>query len=103
MMPYYPTCAKTGCALFVAQNAGYVWGDMHQLTPTIWIFNAACDREGRPMWQHEPVPEGTPAYTLEPHADFFERRGVFVMERSGLLWNKALAEYLGLSPESARA
>lgn len=95
------TCIKTGCAL-VMPSGEHIWGDMHCIRAGTLIFNGVTNREGRPLFADGPLEANTPAYFLREHAQFFERRAVFVIDSDDLEYNKALARYLDLPLESAR-
>lgn len=95
------TCIKTGCTL-VLPDGQHIWGDMHCVSAGTLIFNAVQDREGKPLFADSPLETDTPAYFLREHAQFFERRAVFVMDSDDLSYNRALAAYLDLPLETAR-
>lgn len=95
------TCVKTGCAL-VMPDGQHIWGDMHCVRVGTLVFNGVQTREGKPLFAEGPLEERTPAYYLREHAQFFERRAVFVIDSDDLGYNRALAAYLELPLESAR-
>lgn len=79
-------CIITGCALVA--GARWVAGDLFD-AGSCYIFNGNHE-DGLPLWC--PLP---PHYTkrLEPH-DWWEKRGVFVIEKTKANLNQAAASYI---------
>ena len=84
-------CKITGCA-FLENGPGSRWlsGDLHQTVDGSWIFNGNSIN-GQASWQ-----EGSPIYQKQVWAnDYWERRGVIVIDTVELDMNQAALDYLG--------
>lgn len=82
-------CLITGCALINGHAAA--WGDLHDLGD-VFIFNAVL-KDLEPYWQSaEPFVAGK--YLDITHADYFERRGVFVIPKHTAQLNQVAIDYI---------
>lgn len=84
-------CLITGCALVADMSGASAWGDLHQ-DGNCYIFNANLkDHETR--WSYGTAPDGT-VKTLHVFGDYFERRGVIVVQKAHAQLNDAANAYL---------
>jgi hypothetical protein len=84
-------CIITGAELFDEQSCRWVHGDLHRVGDA-YVFNAVLDEKGEAAWT-EGEPEGTQR-VLQVHGYYFERRGLFVCDRTAASLNKAAREYV---------
>lgn len=92
-----PRTIVTGCRLVEQSVGATVWGDLWVLHNDILIFNGAYKREGRKTdWKYGDREREEKEIFLLPGADFFERRGVIVMELDdpAILINTRMAQHL---------
>ena len=80
-------CVITGCALI--QDDKWVSGDLFKAGDDVYIFNAN-NENGVPIWC-----DGDPFYsrTITP-SDWWERRGVFIIEEKHAKFNLSALEYM---------
>lgn len=82
-------CLITGCAL--TNGSSYVWGDLHDMG-SVYIFNACLDA-GEAAWQ-DITADLSPKHLDITNAEYFERRGVFVISKSTANLSKAAWDYI---------
>jgi len=88
------TCVITGCMLHVGFEG--VWGDLHE-EGRVWIFNAVLNREGEANFQATPIIPATSDQRIlqvRDGAPYFERRGVFVIDKLFANLNPTAQEYI---------
>jgi hypothetical protein len=88
-------CEITGCALIHGDE--WVAGDLFD-AGTHWVFNGNVELQGSrsiPLWM--PISEAHYTKTISP-LDWWEKRGVFVIEKSKANMNQKAIDYIeGLS------
>jgi hypothetical protein len=83
-------CIITGCDLVDQQGFRWCHGDLH-LVGSTYVFNACLTPKGETAWQEGTEPQLNTYITV---VNYFERRGVLVIEPGdGLLSAEAL-EYV---------
>ena len=96
------TCIIIGCAFVDEARQRCVWGDLHQIDG-VYVFNAVLNPKGEAAWQYSDdfvVPEVTKQVILNetcPDFDYFERRGVIIVNRIFAKLNTAARKYLGFA------
>ena len=82
-------CVITGCALVVAGD-GWVAGDLFD-GGSSWVFCGNVSNN-QPQWL--PIADLHYSKQLRPR-DWFEKRGVFIIDKSEANLNEAALEYIG--------
>lgn len=90
-----PKCLITGCTLLDDSQERWVHGDLHQVGDT-YVFNT-CMTEGESAWQYRGAPADT-GRILRTWGDYFERRGVIVVDAEDAALNKVAMDYLVGAP-----
>lgn len=88
-------CLITGCALVVADEVKWTWGDLHEVEGA-YVFNAVLDVGNYPetRWNYSAALPGMKVLVVEPGCAFFERRGVIVVGASFANLNAAAQAYI---------
>jgi hypothetical protein len=84
-------CIITGCELRIEGHDEWVAGDLH-IQGVTFIFNGNTDGT-HPAWLPAEHSYYSKRITVPSWWDYFERRGVFVMNASRSLLNEAANEY----------
>lgn len=90
-----PKCLITGCTLLDDNQERWVHGDLY-LVGGCYVFNA-CMTKGESAWQYRGAPADN-TRILRVSGDFFERRGVIVVDSEVTALNKTARDYLGSAP-----
>ena len=83
-------CLITRCRLVVAERS--IRGDLHEMG-NVFIFNAVL-REGEAAWEPGAGRGWNSNEKIIDTRDYFERRGVFVILRSGAMLNQSARDYI---------
>lgn len=86
-----PQCIITGCDL-ISEDFSWVHGDLHKVGDT-WVFNAVTAKDGV-VWNYSRRLSQCPSLVMIPGHSYFERRGVFVIDKTSAELDKAARAYL---------
>lgn len=80
-------CLITGCYLVDGSNQSHVYGDLHSIGES-YVFNA-CNQ-----MNYGVLDPNARALIINPMADFFHRRDVYVVPMASAQLNPAAKEFL---------
>ncbi|HYE38135.1 hypothetical protein [Methylocaldum sp.] len=90
-----PQCYITGCALYLSTRTCCAWGDLF-IFGDMYIFNASTYKEEAILSYHSPETHREQRCLIVHGNDYFERRGVFVINKRDAELNAIAKMYKGI-------
>lgn len=94
-------CIITGCALRLEHQRAYAWGDLHLQEKSFVFVGVYSHTQQSTVWNYDRDGDGADVAAKRKELlipvgyDYFERRGVFVIEANAeRLLNRAALEYV---------